>query len=162
MCPYGEFTVASSHLLFALFPFPSVADPAMVSCPDLPHGPGDQFIIFLVDRFHEADPDRRLEQDQPLVWLLRLTRLTDDAGETFVNVPSPQFDPGDYHAHHRLRASSFLKFGGLEEASSSGLWCQRIDSAAGIWTTLFPRFQNNLKMRRSGRPRGSIRPDSFG
>ncbi|VEL41795.1 unnamed protein product [Protopolystoma xenopodis] len=28
-----------------------VADPALVSCPDLPHGLLDPFLIFLVDRF---------------------------------------------------------------------------------------------------------------
>ncbi|VEL06647.1 unnamed protein product [Protopolystoma xenopodis] len=33
-----------------------VADPALVSCPDLPHGPAGPFLLFLVDQFH-SDPD---------------------------------------------------------------------------------------------------------
>ncbi|VEL39826.1 unnamed protein product [Protopolystoma xenopodis] len=51
MCPFGEFTVASSYLFVLLPPF-RVADPALVSCPDLPHGPANPILTFLVDRFH--------------------------------------------------------------------------------------------------------------
>ncbi|VEL34781.1 unnamed protein product [Protopolystoma xenopodis] len=54
VCPFGKFTVSSSYLLFALPPSFQLVDPTHASYPDLPNGPVDPFLIFMVDRFNSV------------------------------------------------------------------------------------------------------------
>ncbi|VEL38513.1 unnamed protein product [Protopolystoma xenopodis] len=76
-------------MLFTLTPSPSIGQSDSASCPDLPHGPVDPFLIFLVLEARKLPPhraERRGSDSHDCSLLRRMVRFIDDVGETSENV----------------------------------------------------------------------------